>query len=442
MVKGKKRKCLLLGMVIVLLLPLLAACGEDGDDTPKIKIGIGVPLKADTGLNGLHMAEMAAQEINEAGGVDVGGVMYDIELITADTNEPYSPADAAAATERLITVDGVDFFIGAITSEGALPVMEILADQKVVGIVFASSSDIPNKIRDDYDRYKYVFDGLFGPKLALNTLLTGAILIGNELKEKTKVEDPIKVALLFQKGGAYDPVVPALNVMLPRFGFEVVGAWRPGTDATDLTAEFRAIENAGAHIILEANSGPAMIVMARQWGELQIPAALAGPNPYGDVSFWDATGGYCEYQIQTNVGGYIALTPRTIPFMEKLEETYGEAPTVGINTYDMLYALVDAIERAGTLDDDAVITTMEQTDYVGALGNIAFQGLDEGEETHRIKEGKDYIFMTYAQWRDGRMVTVWPDGNPLPWDSSWEGVRFEGTQDFVLPPWVITYWNK
>ena len=59
----------MLGMMILLLLPLLAACGEEEEATESqtvaplrstIKIGIGYPLKIPTGINPMHMAEMAA----------------------------------------------------------------------------------------------------------------------------------------------------------------------------------------------------------------------------------------------------------------------------------------------------------------------------------------------------------------------------------------------
>ena len=442
MLKGRNSKWLMLGMVIVLLLPLLLACGEEGDGTPTIKLGIGYPKSTEPGMNGIHMAEMAAEEINEAGGVDVGGVMHDIELVIADTNEMASGADAAAAVERLISVNGIDFFIGTNTSDGALPVMEVLADQKMLGIISTSSTDATQKIHDKYDTYKYVFTSQFSPTHSLFTMIAQVLMIGNELRAQTKIEVP-KVALVFQKGPAYDPVVPALKIMLPKFNFEVIGDWRPDPNAVDLTAELQDIQASGAQIILQAISGSASIVISRQWGELEIPAVLGGINFIGGETFWDATGGYCNYQVQvSSAQGGVAVTPKTIPFMEKLVEKYGEAPAVGVFTYDMVYVLADAIERAGTLDKDAVIVALEDTDYTGAFGRWAFYGLEGEGNTHRMKEGPGYVFFNDIQWRDGKLVCVWPDGNPVPGYDGWEGVRFEGTQDFVLPPWVITEWNK
>lgn len=78
--------------------------------------------------------EMAAEEINEAGGVSVAGVKRPVELVKVDTNELQSVPDAASAVERAITVDKVDFLIGAWRSEAVLAMQDVAMDYKKIGV--------------------------------------------------------------------------------------------------------------------------------------------------------------------------------------------------------------------------------------------------------------------------------------------------------------------
>jgi branched-chain amino acid transport system substrate-binding protein len=72
--------------------------------------------------------------------------------------------------------------------------------------------------------------------------------------------------------------------------------------------------------------------------------------------------------------------------------------------YDSVYVLAQAIEKAGTLDPDALIKTLEQTDYQGSIGRIRFKD-------HEIVFGEDpkesAILVVY-QWQDQKRVPVFP----------------------------------
>src|SRR5258708_20131788 len=75
-------------------------------------------------------AEMARDEINKAGGINVGGKRMQIELIRGDTNEIQSVPDATNAMERVITRDKVDFVIGGFPPQAALPLQAVAMDYK------------------------------------------------------------------------------------------------------------------------------------------------------------------------------------------------------------------------------------------------------------------------------------------------------------------------
>ena len=77
-----------------------------------------------------------------------------------------------------------------------------------------------------------------------------------------------------------------------------------------------------------------------------------------------------------------ASTEASINFVESFEEEYDEAPnSVSVMTYDAYNMLIEAIERAGSTDPDAIKDALAQTkDFNGAGGRIT---IDEGNNAIR-----------------------------------------------------------
>jgi len=250
------------------------------------------------------------------------------------------------------------------------------------------------------------------------------------------LEGPLKVAILGEGAqwadgmvGAYEAYVPAM------LGMEVVGTWRPSPTATDLTAELTAIEASGAHFILTIISGPIGIPYAKGLGELEIPVASVGINVEAQKDgFWDATGGYGNYETTLNTYAKgIAVTEYTIPFFDAFMEEYGQTPTYNAGTYDAILLLTEAIERAGTLDSDAVVVELEKTDFVGTGGRITFTGQD-ADNPHDVVYGPGFVTGLATQWQDGEMKAVWPWG--------WNDITYEGTVQWQIPDRVIKKYAK
>ena len=74
-------------MLRMLIVGLAACATALGAQAQTIKIAILGPMSFVQGENHWAGAEMARDEINQAGGVSVGGKRMQIELIRADTNE-------------------------------------------------------------------------------------------------------------------------------------------------------------------------------------------------------------------------------------------------------------------------------------------------------------------------------------------------------------------
>ena len=123
-----------------------------------IKIAILGPMAFVQGENHWQGAEMARDEINKSGGINVGGKRMQIELIRADTNEIQSVPDATNAMERAITREKADFVIGGFRSEAVLAMQEVAMDYKKIFLgVGAADAKLGENVEKSYDRYKYWF---------------------------------------------------------------------------------------------------------------------------------------------------------------------------------------------------------------------------------------------------------------------------------------------
>ncbi len=71
-----------------------------------------------------------------------------------------------------------------------------------------------------------------------------------------------------------------------------------------------------------------------------------------------------------------------------------------------VYVLKDAIERAGSLNSDAVVAALEKTDMTGVYGRIRFN-----PKSHQVipsVDPKEGAVGTIFQWQAGKRVVVFP----------------------------------
>ncbi|MDY7037855.1 MAG: ABC transporter substrate-binding protein [Thermodesulfobacteriota bacterium] len=437
---NKMKQVVIFCVILLLSLTHTAHAGKESGRT--IKLGIIGPLSFVAGEGIVQGATMAVEEINRSGGVRVGNNKYNIEIVKVDDNCLRSVSDAVSAMERLITVDKADFVIGGFHSESVLAQQDVIADHKKIFIDTGSASlKQPSRLAKDYNRFKYYFRININSIAAGRAMLGNAVMIANKVREELGVKVP-RVALLLEKLLWVEPIVKLCQAKLPKMSMEVAGTWRPSSMATDLTAEWTAIKASNSHMVLQIASGPAGTVGPRQWGELQVPAALFGTNIQAmQGGHWKTTNKKCNYEATVCNLGPAEITPKTLPFYDAFDKKYGGYLLYIVATvYDAVNVLREAIERAGTLDSDTVVKELEKANFIGVIGRIVFE--PPGHKfPHIIRMAPGYCTLVGFQWIDGKQVVVWPDGRALLGDKSYVGLRYGGTKDYVLPPWMVKYWK-
>jgi branched-chain amino acid transport system substrate-binding protein len=410
----------------------------------EIKIGVIGPMKFVQGIGHWNGAIMAAEELNAKGGIQVGAKKMKIQLIQADSNEFLNVTDATNAMERLVTKDKVDFVVGGFRTEAVLPMQDIAMENKKIFIgVGAAHDELCLRVGKNYNTYKYWFRGSpFNSSFLGRTSFIHLATVGAILKQTLNIPK-IKVAVVAEKAVWTEPMIKAAEGAIPKMGMEIVGVWRPSPVATDVTAELSAIQSSEAHIIFTIFSSSVGIPFARQAGELKIPAVQVGINVEAQKDgFWPATQKMGNYvaTMDTYIRG-VEYNELTKPFVDTYVKRFGETPAYTADTYTaIVYGLAPAIEQAGTLDADKIVSILENRVYKVPGGTVAYLKDAEGRPLHELKWGPGALTSLGVQWQDGELKAFWPN----KWKATPEApeITYKGIVPYKIPPWVIEKYKK
>ena len=219
----------------------------------------------------------------------------------------------------------------------------------------------------------------------------------------------MKTAVIVGEDAAWTtPLDAGYEVCLPKIGLKVLDHIRFSPDTTDFPPIFNKIEGEKPDVMITgiSPSEPSR----RCNGRASRCRSRCSGSALGDqLHPWKDTNGATEGVIYQAVSGPgVAVTPKTLPFVDAFAKKFGNMPSYcGYTAYDDVYIIADAIKRAGSLDSDKLVDAMEKTDYVGTIGRIEF--LPKGNpHVHGLKTGKGFITGLMLQWQNGKQVNMWP----------------------------------
>ncbi len=117
-----------------------------------LKLGVLATLSGDGTAWGIAMqgaAELAAEDVNAGGGLEVAGKKYKVEVTAYDDH--YKAADALTAFNRMAFDDGIKFVVGPLGSAPALAMLPVSTENKVITMTMAFT---PKALSPDF---KYSF---------------------------------------------------------------------------------------------------------------------------------------------------------------------------------------------------------------------------------------------------------------------------------------------
>lgn len=407
---------------------------------PTIKVGVigpqGLPHWSPAGMK--EAAEMARNEINAAGGINVGGTMYDFELLYGNEYAVPTPDPAAAQLEVTNLVSaGAKFLIGGFRTEVTGPMIETAMDLQTPFFIDGASTD--ELIRDlsipaNYTRYKYLFRVTPINSTALfKTIVAflGGYLIPNQLLPiygHTLYDDKkqVRVAVLTEdlawtlKMHAYLTNPAIYPAVLGPYANVTYSARIPAT-AMDVSSYLTQVIASQARLLIFVFSGATGLPFIMQWKAMNVSAIPVGINVFGQVgTHWNSTSGACQWETILDTTG--TRTPINSPYTETFwddflaytRNLYGTASWpiyTAFGAYDSMYAIKQALETADTLDVDTLIPTFE-----GMVRTDATLGTFQWTANHDVyitntELGPHASGRTRAemiQWVAGRKEVVWP----------------------------------
>jgi branched-chain amino acid transport system substrate-binding protein len=377
---------------------LALATHSFAQSTDPIKIGVIAEAQAVAGSSIPQAAQMAADEINAAGGVNG----RKIEIVTYDNHS--SAAESVRAFQRAATEDHVNAVIASYISEVVLALEPWTGRLKTVMVTPGAASDvITQNIAKDYDNLKYTFHGYL-------TSTSLADQVCSATKELLVGDLHMKTAVVMSEDAAWTTPLDAEYIKcLPEAGLKVVDHIRFSPDTTDFTPIFNKIEGEKPDVIITGISHVG-VQPTVQWKQQEVPIPMLGISSQAtNSSFWNDTNGATEGVLYQAVSGPgVAVTPKTLPFVAAFNKRYGNNPSYcGYTAYDEVYYIADAIKRAGSTDPDKLVDALEKTDYIGTIGRVQFKGKDS-PNPHALKIGADTITGLMLQWQNGKQVNLWP----------------------------------
>jgi branched-chain amino acid transport system substrate-binding protein len=376
-----------------------------------IILGVPTSLGFLEGKEGLACVNMAVDEVNGAGGVNVGGTKRPFKVVAIDARgaEPGVPvADVIRAHKKLILEDKANFIVfGSFRSECAIACMDTVSQYKVPMILgTAMSPAMEKKVQTDYDKYKYTF------RVCLNAVYLIKYL-GGTMAYLNKEFGFNKVFIMNQDvAWARKTGDLMIKLVFEKMKWEVVGRQAYPTGSSDFSAALMKAKAKGAQVILPIFDMPQSGILVKQWKSMKVPALVAGfISPLAGPAAWNTFDKKIDGAMNCifEIGNIPApKVPKSVEFFEKYKKKYGKPIEAGHSpapAYEMVYILKEAIERAGTLDPDKVVAELEKTDRNGAMGRIRF---NKGHQVVYGQDPKETALGCMIQWQQGKRVIVYP----------------------------------
>jgi branched-chain amino acid transport system substrate-binding protein len=371
--------------------------GEMVDAPDSIRIGAVVPLTGPFAGGGAQIERgyiYAVDAINEAGGVFVEeyGQAIPLELDVrddaSDPNQTTSIMDDLAGTDIVAYLGG---FATPVHAAGS-------ATAERNGIPYLGAATSTQALHEQ--GYQYFFSPFpKSPDMAgtVFEMLNGLIEEG---------ERPLNVGIFQETTDWGEELGPLFVQEAEAHGYEVVyhETYAPGTsDFTDLILGARA---AGVEALLSLPTPPDGFAIYQQMGELGWKPPFNLVIRAADVPTWNDLGPAGEGVVMSTPWHPGLGYPGTDAVNERhLEEVGRPADPVIGSAYALIEILADAIERAGTLDHDAVRDAIAATDGLETIiGPITFRddGTAEVPNPHmqRIEGGIQLIWPAEAATAD------------------------------------------
>jgi branched-chain amino acid transport system substrate-binding protein len=360
---NKKFWVILFSLVLVISLIAMGCQGSQPDEEKTLRIGMVLGITGFFSVReipDMNQAQIAADIINEEGGITVNGETYMVELVVEDTKSTMD--GVTAAINKLIYDDGIDLLIGptAFFAAAASPICDPDEVLRMITWVVHTPGEVDAST-------PYAF-------LAGNGSMLTTAAAAKYLKET--YPDVEKVAIVTPDDGAPPYVIPIAIELLAAQGISVVGdpVIYPNEtqDFSAYVAKLNAIEDADAIFVqngLVFQMGP-LVQGLRESGNYK---PFAGSLPARISQVMAIAGEAAMEDVFT-----VALTPGdpamasvASEIIDRVTAEYGADYQLEMTAPNCLWILKEAIEAAQSIDATVIKEQLESMDEIETIWGMA-----------------------------------------------------------------------
>lgn len=386
----------------------MAATGLARD---QVLLGVATGLTSLEGRESLRAANMAVEELNARGGIRIGERTLTVKLTSIDLKDDQAPLHVADVLTRLEHFLGNQqihgLVVGPFRSEVLLPAMDIIARYKVPILeTIAMTPAMEAKVLAD-NRYRFVF------RTGLNTKYLVDVLI-NTMTFLKRRQGYTRVYIMNQDvAWARSTASLMIKLYFNRKGWQIVGFEHFAYGTNDFSAALERATSRGAQVIVPIFDMPHSGALAQQWKKMKSPAMLCGfISPMMGPGAWKTFDGQIAGALNVifELGNVPSRHyPRATEFYQSYTARYGRPIESGHGpapAYESVYVLAAAIEAAGSLDPEEIVTALKSTDRIGVMGRLRFH---PSQQAFFGNDPSQAAVACLIQWtRDGRRRIVYP----------------------------------
>jgi branched-chain amino acid transport system substrate-binding protein len=389
MMKSMKSKIPPIFLTIVIVF-LLVPCSKA--EAKNLKVGIVLPLSgpvAKWGVSFRNGAGLLAEMINAKGGLNIGKDKYLIQLLEQD--DKFTAEGAATAARSLIERDKVNLIYGSIGTHVSLAIAQVAEPAHVITLHSAGADDTIAKAKGN----RYTFRGY----ICYNETYPGVLKWVAKTYPKTK-----KIALL------------GLNYESSWFGHELIGKLAPGSGMSVVYNEYyeggtkdftpflvKALAAKPDLFFNTSSPSPDWALIMKQARELGFKGFFAESHPPMLPEYIPISG---KEPVEGLIGVGDAISgpmvkQATKDFVQAYIKKHGAWDPEAIVMTPALHAIFQAMEQAGSLESDKVVTILESgKQWKTILGIVG-------------KFGGTKIYGQPHQWLAPQYVIVVKSGEPV-----------------------------
>ncbi|KIX13357.1 amino acid ABC transporter substrate-binding protein [Dethiosulfatarculus sandiegensis] len=394
-----------------------------GIKAQEIIIGAPTSLASLEGEESCRAAQMAVEQINASGGVEIKGRKHKLLLKTCDLEDfraPHKPGKPLLKLKNFILSQKPQaLLVGPFRSEVFLKSMDLVSAHRLPCVASIAMTPAVEAAILANPKNRFIF------RTCLNSRYLAAYLMG--AMEMIREQFGFRKVYILNQDVAWARSTASLlsKVFFEKRGWQVLGQENLIITRQNADRILERVARKKPRVILVIFDQPEAAFLVPGWRKRKIPALMGG-----FISPLSGPGSWAEHQGQ--IAGFFNMVFElgNLPsdkyqlskaFYHRFNQRFGRPLQAGHGpapAYESVFALAEAIKRADSLDPEKLVKSLIQTNRQGVMGRLRFHRAQQAVfGTDPQKSSVGCVF----QWtNNGERRLVFPSsiaqgGFKLPW---------------------------